>query len=62
MKTKKIVIQRVLNASVTVNNKVISRIGRGLCILVGIRRDDTIKDSEKLFVKNFETKIKQHIH
>lgn len=31
----KLVIQRVLSASVTVNKSVISEIGRGLLILVG---------------------------
>lgn len=37
----KIVIQRVLNASVTVDNIVISQINRGYLILLGIEVDDT---------------------
>ena len=37
----KAVIQRVTSASVTVDGEVISSIGRGLCVLIGIHRDDT---------------------
>lgn len=35
------VIQRVTSASVTVNQSEIAKIGRGLCVLVGIGTDDT---------------------
>ncbi|XP_047119349.1 D-aminoacyl-tRNA deacylase 1-like [Schistocerca piceifrons] len=44
----KAVIQRVLKASVTVDGEVISSIGKGLCVLVGISRDDTEADMEYL--------------
>ncbi|KAJ3122566.1 D-tyrosyl-tRNA(Tyr) deacylase [Nowakowskiella sp. JEL0407] len=44
------VIQRVLRASVTVDNEVISKIERGLCVLIGITVDDTEKDLEYMFV------------
>lgn len=37
----KIVLQRVTKASVTVNNKVIGEINKGLLILLGIEKDDT---------------------
>jgi D-tyrosyl-tRNA(Tyr) deacylase len=40
----KIVMQRVAKASVTVSDEVISTIQHGLCVLVGICRDDTQKD------------------
>ncbi|XP_017494832.1 PREDICTED: D-tyrosyl-tRNA(Tyr) deacylase-like [Rhagoletis zephyria] len=40
------VIQRVTSASVTVDEKVISQIGQGLCVLIGISRDDTEADSD----------------
>ena len=40
------VIQRVAKASVTVGDDVVSSIGKGLCVLVGISRDDTKKDME----------------
>ena len=36
----RIVIQRVSEASVTVNGKIVGTIGAGLCILVGIGKDD----------------------
>ncbi len=41
-------IQRVLNASVTVNGEVISQIGKGYLILLGILTDDTEADAELL--------------
>ena len=37
----KLVIQRVRQASVSVAGEVVSSIGRGLCVLVGIHKDDT---------------------
>lgn len=40
------VIQRVLNASVTVEGSVVGSIGRGLCVLIGIHEDDTEADAE----------------
>ncbi|KAJ8308411.1 hypothetical protein KUTeg_013285 [Tegillarca granosa] len=42
----KLIIQRVMKASVTVGDEVISSIGRGLCVLVGITRKDTAKEME----------------
>ncbi|EEB06209.2 D-Tyr-tRNA deacylase [Schizosaccharomyces japonicus yFS275] len=47
----KAVIQRVTNASVTVNSEVVSSIAKGLCVLVGISREDTIEDVERLTKK-----------
>ncbi|KAJ2546918.1 D-tyrosyl-tRNA(Tyr) deacylase [Coemansia sp. RSA 1836] len=40
------VLQRVLQASVTVGDKVVGEIGPGVCVLVGISRDDTPEDME----------------
>ena len=37
----KIVIQRVLEASVTINNIVVASINQGLLVLLGIENDDT---------------------
>ena len=37
----KVVIQRVKNASVTIDGKVFSEIGGGLLVLLGISPDDT---------------------
>ncbi|KAG0722761.1 D-aminoacyl-tRNA deacylase [Chionoecetes opilio] len=40
------VVQRVRQASVSVGEDVISSIGRGLCVLIGIHRNDTEQDIE----------------
>ena len=37
-------IQRVKSCSVSVDNEVVSSIGNGLLILLGVHRDDTDKD------------------
>ena len=47
----KLVIQRVKDASVTVNGELISAIGNGLMILVGVHIDDTEGDVEWLTTK-----------
>ncbi len=47
----KIVIQRVSEASVTINQKVKSKIGKGLLILLGIEDEDTQADSKWLCTK-----------
>ncbi|KAI8387956.1 D-tyrosyl-tRNA deacylase [Radiomyces spectabilis] len=38
------VLQKVVRASVTVENEVVSSIQKGLCVLVGVGTDDTEKD------------------
>ena len=38
----RIVIQRVLRASVTIENQMVSSIGKGLMILVGVREGDGV--------------------
>lgn len=40
----KVVIQRVLEASVTINNKVVASINNGLLVLLGIVDDDSQED------------------
>jgi len=47
----KIVIQRVSNASVSVDAKEISKIERGFMILVGVHQEDTQKDVDYLVRK-----------
>lgn len=47
----KIVIQRVSRASVTIDGKVKSSIGRGFLVLLGIASDDTVEDVEWLVKK-----------
>ena len=42
------VVQRVTRASVTVEGEVVGEIGNGLCVLLGIARDDSQPDAEYL--------------
>lgn len=44
----KIVLQKVSQASVTVNNEIISKINKGYMLLVGISTEDSIEDINKL--------------
>lgn len=47
----KLVIQRVTEASVTVEGKTTGAIQRGLLVLVGIGQDDTFSDADKYLKK-----------
>ncbi|XP_025103869.1 D-aminoacyl-tRNA deacylase-like [Pomacea canaliculata] len=47
----KAIIQRVMQAKVTVGDEVVSSIGRGLCVLIGISRYDTPKEAEYIVRK-----------
>ena len=42
------VVQRVSEAKVTVEGKIVGKIGKGLCILLGVGTGDTESDAEKL--------------
>lgn len=53
----KAVIQRVTAAKVTVGEELISSIGRGICVLVGICQDDTTRDVEYMARKIVNTRI-----
>ncbi|XP_034952057.1 D-aminoacyl-tRNA deacylase 1 [Chelonus insularis] len=53
----KAVIQRVSKASVSVNGEIISSIGNGLCVLIGIKTDDILADSEYIADKILNLKI-----
>ena len=53
----KIVLQRVKKASVEVDGKIVGEIARGVCLLVGIERGDTIQDVEFLARKAVELRI-----
>ena len=44
-------LERVSSASVKVDGEMISSIGKGLCVLVGIHRDDTKKEMEYIAKK-----------
>lgn len=45
------VVQRVDNASVEVENKIIGNIGKGLLVLLGVKEGDTEKDADYLAEK-----------
>ena len=47
----KAIIQRVTSASVRIDGQTISSIGKGLCVLVGIHRDDTKKELDYIVRK-----------
>ena len=53
----RIVIQRVLRASVAIDNQVVSSIGKGLMILVGVREADTVPDMQWLAAKAANMRI-----
>jgi D-aminoacyl-tRNA deacylase len=53
----KIVLQRVLGAHVTVDGRDVGRIGRGLCLLVGVEKGDTEAGVEALARKTVELRI-----
>lgn len=53
----KTVIQRVKNASVVVDNRVVGEIGQGLLVLLGITHDDLEKDVEWMVNKIVNMRI-----
>lgn len=53
----RIVIQRVVNASVSIAGEMISEIGRGFLILVGVEREDTTDDVEWLVGKTLGLRV-----
>ena len=53
----RLVIQRVKEASVTVNNELVSKVARGLLILIGIEDNDTDEDVEWLSNKVVNLRI-----
>ena len=53
----KVVIQRVIEASVTINGEKVSQIQNGLLILVGIESEDTLEDIQWLSKKTTNLRI-----
>jgi len=55
----KLVVQRVKEASVKTSkdNKVVGKIGKGYVVLVGVKKEDTLKDAELLAVKLSKLRI-----
>ena len=50
-------LQRVKSASVTVDGKIISSIGKGVLILAAVSRDDSEKEIETMAAKVLKTKL-----
>jgi D-aminoacyl-tRNA deacylase len=53
----KIVLQRVKEASVEVKGRIVGKIGRGICLLIGIEKGDTEKEAEVLARKVAKLRI-----
>ncbi|EFP10976.1 CRE-PQN-68 protein [Caenorhabditis remanei] len=53
----RVVLQRVTRAAVTVSDEVVGSIGKGLCVLVGIHRDDTEEDMKYIIRKILNLRI-----
>ncbi|KAJ0172273.1 hypothetical protein K1T71_012246 [Dendrolimus kikuchii] len=53
----KAIVQRVMNAKVTVNGEMINSIDQGICVLIGISNFDTRKDMEHMARKILNMKI-----
>jgi len=51
------IIQRVLEASVTIDGEVVSRIGPGLLVLLGVEESDDISDVKWLAAKTAKMRI-----
>lgn len=53
----KLVVQRVEHASVAVDNKVCGKIGKGFLVLIGVGKEDTDADCERLASKLLKLRI-----
>ena len=53
----KVLLQRVVGASVSVGEEVVGRIGRGLVVLLGVAGGDTEKDMRYLVQKTVGLRI-----
>ena len=51
------VVQRVTSASVTVEGKIVSEIGKGFMVLLGVQKGDTVKDAEYLAAKTVKLRV-----
>lgn len=53
----KFVIQRVTNASVTVNGKITGKIGKGFMVFIGVSQSDTKTEADRLIKKMLGMRI-----
>ena len=53
----RLVIQRVLNSKVEVDNKVVGKIGKGFMVLIGIKHDDTRETADLMIKKLLNLRV-----
>lgn len=53
----KIILQKVLKASVKVDSEIVGEINKGYCLLVGVHKNSTEKDAEFLAKKIVESRL-----
>lgn len=53
----KLIIQRVTNASVTVENNIVGKIGKGFLVLLGVGPEDTEKEADYLVQKLIKLRV-----
>lgn len=53
----RLVIQRVLSASVTINGNLNAAIGKGLLVLIGVEEDDNLAEAEWLAAKTAQLRV-----
>lgn len=53
----KFVIQRVTNASCTIDNKIVGEINNGLCVFIGVSNEDTKDIADKMIRKLINMRI-----
>ncbi|PLB45773.1 D-tyrosyl-tRNA deacylase, partial [Aspergillus steynii IBT 23096] len=53
----KAVLQRVKSASVTVDDQLVSSIGRGILVLAGVGKEDTEKDADTMVGRILKAKL-----
>jgi D-tyrosyl-tRNA(Tyr) deacylase len=56
-RTMKVVLQRVASASVSIDTKIVGRIGQGLVVLIGVANGDTEKDAQYIAQKTVGLRI-----
>lgn len=55
--TQKAILQRVLSASVTVDQQVVSQIGKGVLVFAAVAPGDTEKEADSLAAKVLKLKL-----
>jgi D-tyrosyl-tRNA(Tyr) deacylase len=53
----RLIVQRVAKASVKVEGKLVGEIGKGLFVLVGVKKEDTQKDAAALAEKLYKLRV-----